>query len=197
MFPFRYQVSCLDRSPPRAIVKTPSLPVVVPFWPGSRWNSTYVSGQHLLMCADKVARNIRYRQAKETLWQESVSVQSLPSLSPGKGFLFLKTPSWFISFQSTASVHVLSPLGCMDTERHLTKKPRRCHFHAKLGSSGSPVNRGVLWASRDRAVPRHDLPLVLWPGRRKVRALLLRRLWREPEQLWLGGILHGGLWQHQ
>lgn len=53
--------------------------------------------------------------------------------------------------QNTALVHLLPKhhlgpcvLECVDTERHLIKKPRRCHFHAKLGSSGSPVNRGVL-----------------------------------------------------
>lgn len=92
------------------------------------------------MCADKVARNIRYRQAKEALWQESVSVQNLPSLSPGKGFLFLKTSPWCI----TISVHVLSLLERVDAESHLIKKPRRYHSHAKCGSSGSPVTRGVL-----------------------------------------------------
>lgn len=37
-----------------------------------------------------------------------------------------------------------SLLEYMDIERHLIKKLRQYHFHAKCGSSWSPVTRGVL-----------------------------------------------------
>lgn len=116
--------------------------VIVPLWPGSRWNSTLVSGQYLLMCVDKIAKNVR--QAKETLWQESVSVQNFPPLSLGKGFLFLKNPSLARLLPKHHPGASPSPLECMGTDRHLTQQPRRCHSRAKCGSSGSPVTRGVL-----------------------------------------------------
>lgn len=78
--------------------------VVVPLWPGSRWNSTFVSGQYLLMCVDKIAKNVR--QAKETVAGICVS-SKFTSIISGEGFpIPQKTPSWLISFQSTIVVHL-------------------------------------------------------------------------------------------
>lgn len=196
VFPFTYEVSCLGRNPPRAISKTPSQLVVVPLWLEADEVPHLFEGNISFIYADKVAKTLSIGRLKILCVGICVSSK----------FTFIIIGKGFPVSQKTSLVHLLpkhclgaspSPLDCVDTKRHLIKKPRQYHFHAKCGSSGSPVTRGVLWASRDWAVPRDDLPLVLWCGWRKVCTLLLRRLWWEPEQLWLGGILHGSLWQHQ